>query len=151
MLMRRTSISRRFRIDDASTEMTCLRRRAAPPFALLLLTMLGLAGCVSAPSAVDQARFQEGKRLYRAADYPAAAAVFRPLAEEGLNGAQMMLAMSLLRQGPRWAEAEGPIDPVQVTAPQREALRWFERAARDGDERAQRVLDNFAERGLRPS
>ena len=130
--------------------MTRLRRRAAPPVSLLLLTMLGLAGCVSAPSAAEQAQFEQGRQLYRAADYPAAAAIFRPLAERGLNGAQMMLAMSLLRQGPHWAEAEGPIDPVQVTAPQREALRWFKRAAQDGDERAQRVLDNFAERGLRP-
>jgi TPR repeat protein len=131
--------------------MTRLGRRAAPPFALLLLTMLALAGCASAPSTVEQAQFQEGKRLYRTADYSAAAAVFRPLAEKGLNGAQMMLAMSLLRQGPRWAEGEGPIDPAQVTAAQREALRWFERAARDGDQRAERVLDAFAERGLRPS
>jgi TPR repeat protein len=92
-----------------------------PAFHVLLL-LVALTGAALSPAFAGA--LEDGLTAYRAKDYAAAIALWRPLAESGLAAAQYRL-------GVMYAEGKG------VPANDAEAALWFERAATQGDAAAQ--------------
>jgi len=100
---------------------------------LALLPMAGMVGAHAqdcGPAAIHDA-YREGEAAFGRKDFPAAAALFRPLAEQGLGPAQLRLGQIL--------GADGAGDPV-------EAFRWIALAVDIDTPGAKDQLDRLAPR-----
>ncbi len=134
-----------------------------------LLTSLSMAGALalSAPAALAQ-DLDEGLAAFQAADYQAALAEFRPLAEQGDANAQLVLGLMYI-SGQGVAQdygeaarlyrlaAEQGVAPAQlnlgvmygigegVTQDMVRAYMWFDLAAALGNDNAKRGRDKVAQ------
>ena len=112
--------------------------RSAGLLPTLLLTALFLAGCAGMASteSADSERFEAGREAWLAGDYGQAFELLLTEAEGGNAEAQYTIGyMYYVGQGVQQDEAA--------------AIRWIQRAAGNGSERAMRALGELATIGAR--